>query len=51
MSSELPDAKGVTLHLRIVFSGYRELKTVLTVNYVHGTVADENGIRCTEALF
>ena len=24
---------------------------MLVVNYVHGTVADENGIRCSEALF
>ena len=48
---ELQSAKGVTLHLRIVFSGYENSKTVLVVNYVHGTVADENGIRCSEALF
>ena len=25
--------------------------STLVVNYVHGTVADENGIRCSEALF
>lgn len=48
---ELQSAKGVTLHLRIVFSGYENSKTVLVVNYVHGTVADENSIRCSEALF
>lgn len=41
---ELQSAKGVTLHLRIVFSGYENSKTVLVVNYVHGTVADENGM-------
>ena len=48
---EFQCAKGVALHLRIVLSGYENSKTVLVVNYVHGTVADENGIRCSEALF
>lgn len=48
---EFQSAKGVTLHLRIVFSRYKNSKTVLVVNYVHDTVADENGIRCSEALF
>ena len=48
---EFQCAKGVALHLRIVLSGYENSKTVFIVNHVHGTVADENGIRGSEALF
>ncbi len=48
---ELQSAKGVALHLRIVLSGYEDSKTVFVVNYMHGAVADENGIRSSEALF
>ena len=48
---KLKCAKDVALHLRIVLSGYEDSKTVLVVNYVHGTVADENGIQGSKALF
>ena len=48
---EFQCAKGVALHLRIVLSGYEDSKTVFVVNYMHGAVADENGIRSSEALF
>lgn len=46
---EFQCAKGIALHLRIVFSGYENSKTVFIVNHVHGAVADENGIRGSEA--
>ena len=48
---KLKCAKDVALHLRIVLSGYEDSKTMFVVNYVHSSIADENSIRGSEALF